>query len=59
MYRESEEERLVELNAEWEKKTRDDWARDRGFSDISEWENHRATRSMRRRGSWATEEDLM
>lgn len=57
MYHESEDERLVELNAQWEERTRQSWARERGFKDHSDWENYRDRRRANR--SWCTEEDLI
>ena len=57
MYHESEDERLVELNAQWEERTRQEWAENKGFKGYSDWENYRDRRSVNR--SWCTEEDLM
>lgn len=57
MYQESEDERLVELNAQWEERTRQEWAKGRGFKDYADWENYRDRRRANR--SWCTEEDLM
>lgn len=57
MYIESEDERLVELNARKEEETAEAWAKSQGFESHAAWELYRDRRRANR--TWCTEDDLL